>query len=648
MLDYKNFVDILWTGGERPVEQKIINVIFSESIIKAKDAVIENISVNNKDNGYNNKRKYNNRTYFSKLVLLDSGANISAMSEESSITNIVRDRVVKINGSTGNSEINVLGMSKEFGSMAILLKDLKFDIVSFSDLHSNHQITFINSKGLFVVRRLRSNIFYIFSVEDGLYFANCSRDLSKESLKESIEEFPDIHGRIDDCLGIVESWHTRKDPLMKDKRIENKDEHEFIEDKKLELNALITDTEYARKMMGLNSPVNESLLKQVMGLRATHLALGHVGRAGMIAHVDAHNTAVLNNRENKRSMRSKREVISKEALNEYFRWFGTCTTCAMAKMTADENHWRSPYLPNSVGDVVHVDWSFYTRTLNKCFFISLDDKSGYAYIIHSENKSAKNAELALDIIKSHYFQHKHDINNVYCDNDPAFSDKSFGPLQVFVKNETSGAHNSKIERFNRSWENIIMALKVDLGIPVPDALFHKLLKFACDSFNMRHDDSGTSPYQRFYGKDYNFELLNYSFGDIVIATNNNVVNKNDLKGEPGMIVGRVMSSDNSFEFLNLNTNTISVRAKFIPITITADREKYIDMVKKLDHDLVLEFNVGKHAKIKGQASEANEFSEIEGAREKIDEDIDPATIKRYSKNKTWLIEDIHFHYTKGD
>ena len=62
-------------------------------------------------------------------------------------------------------------------------------------------------------------------------------------------------------------------------------------------------------------------------------------------------------------------------------------------------------------------------------------------------------------------------------------------------------HNSKIERFNRTGENIILALKVDLGIPVPDVLFHKLMKFACDSYNMRQDEKGNSQCQRFYGKE---------------------------------------------------------------------------------------------------------------------------------------------------
>ena len=108
--------------------------------------------------------------------------------------------------------------------------------------------------------------------------------------------------------------------------------------KNVELDALVTNIQHARKMMGLASKVNASLLKHVTDLRVTLLALEHEGRAGMMAHVEAHNKTVRTNKWNHRSMRSKREEISKEAVAKYFRWFGTCTTCAMTKMTGDENH----------------------------------------------------------------------------------------------------------------------------------------------------------------------------------------------------------------------------------------------------------------------------------------------------------------------
>ena len=644
-IDYIHYVNGEVKRGNEEIKKKdkVIRAVFSTQALVFKDNLQDNTSFDERD-----KRKASNRIYFKNKVLLDSGANISATSQEESLTHVERNIDITINGSTGNDLSNTIGISKVFGTASVVLKGLKFDILSFSETHRNHQITFIDSKCLFIVRRIRTNMFYIFSLEEGLYLANCTYDLSQESLTEVLKEYPDIRSKKMDFLGLVDSWNTRKNPKRLPRELQGEYTTDNVDNKHVELNALVTDMEYARKMMGLSSKVNESLLKQVENLRVTHLALGHVGRAGMMAHVEAHNKAVRKNKENHRSMRSKRAEISKEAVAEYFRWFGTCTTCAMSKMTADENHWRSTYEPKDVGDVIHVDWTFYTRNLNKCFFVSIDEMSDYAYIVHSENKSAKNASFALDIIKSHFHQHKHRINNVYCDNDPSFSDKSFGVHQVFVKNETSGAHNSKIERFNRTWENIILALKVDLGIPVPDSLFHKLMKFACDSYNMRQDEKGTSPYRRFHKKEYSFELLNWSFGDLVIATNNNAHTKNDLKGIPGMIVGRVMSSDSSYEFLDLHTKTISVKAKFVQIKNTADRDKYLGMVKKLDHELVLELNAGKHEKVRPKALTLDEFGEMNEARKVVTEDKDPSLLKSYSKNKTWIIEDLYFHYMRGD
>ena len=114
------------------------------------------------------KRKLLNRIYFKNRVLLDSGANISATSQEESISQVERKRDITVNGSTGKYLSNTIGVSKVFGTLSVLLKDLKFDILSLSGTHRNHQVTFIDKKCLFVVRKIRISMFYIFSLEDGL------------------------------------------------------------------------------------------------------------------------------------------------------------------------------------------------------------------------------------------------------------------------------------------------------------------------------------------------------------------------------------------------------------------------------------------------------------------------------------------------
>ena len=114
-----------------------------------------------------------------------------------------------------------------------------------------------------------------------------------------------------------------------------------------------------------------------------------------------------------------------------------------------------------------------------------------------------------------------------------------------------------------------------------------------------------------------------------------------------MIVGKVMSSDNSYEFLDLHTNTILVKAKFTPIKVTADREKYLEKVKMLDHELVLEWNAGKHEKVRPKVIAINELDEMENARKVVTEDKDPSLMKNYSKNKTWIIADVYFHHMKA-
>ena len=243
--------------------------------------------------------------------------------------------------------------------------------------------------------------------------------------------------------------------------------------------------------------VNESLLDQVKQIRIIHQALGHLGESALREHIEARNRAVTINKDNNRNMRSIRKVIPKHAITEYFRIFGQCTTCLMGKMTSDQNHWRSTHLPKEVGEVMHVDWTFYNVSNNYCFMVSIDDLSGYVHIVHSLNKSPASHK-----------QYGHTISSVYSDNDSAYNDDSLGANGVFVKNETSGAHNSTIERFNRTWENIARAFMLDMGIAVPDALMHKLLKFACDSFNMRQSKCGESPFYKFHGREHSYELTN--------------------------------------------------------------------------------------------------------------------------------------------
>ena len=74
------------------------------------------------------KKKLLNRIYFKNRVLLDSGANISATSQEESISQVERNRDITVNGSTGKYLSNTIGVSKVFGTLSVLLKDLKFDI----------------------------------------------------------------------------------------------------------------------------------------------------------------------------------------------------------------------------------------------------------------------------------------------------------------------------------------------------------------------------------------------------------------------------------------------------------------------------------------------------------------------------------------
>jgi hypothetical protein len=127
-------------------------------------------------------------------------------------------------------------------------------------------------------------------------------------LIEVLAEYPDNPNGIVNTLGIVDAWNTRKNPTTRANKESNSNSERTntLNYNNVELNALTTDIEYVRKMMGLSSSkVKESLFKQVSTPRVTHLALGRVGRAGMMAHIKAHNEIILTNKGNHRSMRRK-------------------------------------------------------------------------------------------------------------------------------------------------------------------------------------------------------------------------------------------------------------------------------------------------------------------------------------------------------
>ena len=78
-------------------------------------------------------------------ILLDSGANVSLVTDIERLQDICDNKVVQIVGCTGSKETRVSGLSKEFQKPAVLVTDLKFDIASLAQLEEDHDISLLNS-----------------------------------------------------------------------------------------------------------------------------------------------------------------------------------------------------------------------------------------------------------------------------------------------------------------------------------------------------------------------------------------------------------------------------------------------------------------------------------------------------------------------
>ena len=581
-------------------------------------------------------------TKLSRRTIIDTGANVHATGEEGSINDRNKNCNIMVEGSTGQQNAEAVGISKSFGGPIVQIKGLEFDIASFSQMTKRYHATFWNKKNLFVMKKYNSSEYFVFRKHNGLYTTNWRYDSNRITISTVVDSYPDrvLDLEPDD---LEERWRSR---VSAKERIGSSAEGEnWLQNEQcVKANCLTADMEYARRQLD-QQEVNEQLMTELELLRKVHLSTGHPGEAAMRKLVEHLNAKVRANKNAKRQRRSFREEIRPRSLKAYFRIFGNCTTCSRAKMTASENHWRSSYKPKGIGDVIHIDWTFYNKKQKKCFLTTIDDHSNYASIVHANGKTANNARLAMIVIQRQYKQNKHEVNHIHCDRDAAFSDKTFGDNQIFVSRQSSGAHDSKVERFTRTLQDKALALKLDLPYDLPDFMQNKLMKWACDAHNMiPAGEEEKSPYEKFHGgRQYSLDHTLYTFGEIVIARNPNVKRKSDELGQIGIIIGRDLDSDDAFEFFCLSSETISFRTKFD--RVGSEIDQVIEKINQLDHKETFELSNLNEKEGYEETAKAREFAQI-NAESPNTPDIDPREINHTDPDIEWLVEDVLYYYYK--
>ena len=352
-------------------------------------------------------------------ILLDSGANVSLVTSIDRLTCVQTDKTIQIFGCTGKKETSISGISKEFNKPAILVAGLSFDIVSLAQLEENYDITYM--KKLFIVSDPKSRLFYLFKENNGMYFAYRRYDANDMSIEQTVQH------------ELSSKHKVREDHVIDSDEVPK------------EIHSLQSDMDYAKQQAKICG-YSDTLLVQIEQIRQIHLVLGHPGEQAMKRLIDHINERVLNNKANERSCQRFRTEITAKAIHAYFQIFKNCTTCSIAKMTRDENHWRSTTPVLTTGHA-HIDWLFYSRDIRRCFLTVIDEFSKFAMVVHMDRKTANNAHLAMKFVQAYFFQHGHTLSYVYSDRDPSFSNKAFSPLQLMVNNRTPGAHDNEVNLF---------------------------------------------------------------------------------------------------------------------------------------------------------------------------------------------------------
>ncbi len=560
-------------------------------------------------------------------LLLDSGANCSAVSDSSRLKEAKFGVNIPVQGSTGLKNSNVIGFSKVLNFIAVLIEGIKFDIVALSQIEETHNIitTHLNRGLIFAVHKTM-NEYLLFCLEDGLYIARSSFDNAMHPFEVEALNYP--------ILERISSEQLFEDMTVSVTRSARPSVMQSVEN---------CDRDYAVKELSLHK-VSHKVCDEVMKIRSVHLVMGHPMEVAMRRLIYNINKKIAINKEHGRSRRDFLVPISDDAIKWYFIVFEKCTTCAMAKMTKSENQFRSSFVPIEIGDAVHVDLIFYDMQQLACCLISKDEVSGYTMVVHLSNKSARSLNSGIAFIKAYYFQFRHDLKNIYADRDSAITNKSLGPLQVGVINETTNAHNNVAERFARTLKDITNSVKADLPYTLPDIFYGKLVQWCCMSCNMYINSLEKSPFSIFHnGRDYSLDQLLWPFGTIVVARRTDSKKKSDLKAPVCVVVGKDPISDSTYLLYDLIRGTFFHASKIQEVT--HDKAIWISVINNMSHVKSFEIS-SKLLKPDKPESSVEDFQDIIDEEDKVKPDVHPSEHDANNPDATWKVQTLLYTYYK--
>ena len=500
-----------------------------------------------------NKMKDHNNSYECEYYL-DNGATISATGDLSDMDEITNKRTVHVTGCLGSVTTTVTGIGKVFGELIVYLPELKYKLVSFSQLRKMYRIDYHYHIDVFSIRSIAEgeDLFCFFEPIGGLYstnriFFDQYHDYNKMIRLYDKLRFDNINTM---CEGISDEIYMNKH------RTGFESDREYIRQFIINREGEINDN---------NRSELTKKIRAIQTIRNLHLGLAHPGEPSMRRMIEFINDEVEigENSNPKRQSENMQFRISEEDLNLYFEVFHVCVGCVQSKETKDENPWRSNVEATKVGDLVHIDWVFYTvRGKKFCYMITIDEVSKYAKVMFSKKKNAKSFQICLKSLHSLYHQSGHKLKGLASDRDPSFKEKFVPEEEIYITQSNTGGHESTAEASVKQIQIMVLSLMSDLGYEAPDFLYKYAVLWACNAHNMKIGLDQKSPFERFHGRKYNINFLTLRFGDIILSRKSGLLDKLEAKADFGIIVELDLNSVDVFKFFSLSSKTFSYRSKF--------------------------------------------------------------------------------------
>ena len=130
------------------------------------------------------------REKLQEKLMIDSGANCSAVSDESRLYKINRGSHVTITGSAGKIKVKTTGISRVLNFPAVLIKGMTFDIVGWTQMEETHMVQSFQNRGVVLAVNKLDKSYFFFTKQQGMYFADYKYANTSDPVKEMERLFP--------------------------------------------------------------------------------------------------------------------------------------------------------------------------------------------------------------------------------------------------------------------------------------------------------------------------------------------------------------------------------------------------------------------------------------------------------------------------